>query len=1199
MSDVTNTETTENASDKKDSIGSEGIAISTTVKFFDRWGVKFIAAIFILGVLIGVSIGASLLIMHFNPKAAVATSIVIDINIALISITATLFGLYITAFIFLNDSLKNRTKDDPTMRGSVKRIIARYRDHMKWIAFSTVIAIVIGVVCNIFLGRSSENESTIALNDWRWMVFVGVVVVSVAIVAWIINASKNITSSDKLIRDESSKNLKDYEHKLQIAFRELKGDRGETDTDKNDKPKNDSDAPKQPVTVTLAFFKNMTGKDILKTYGSKDYTLKSAYDNVLSNLKNSDKWEYQSDFLISIGKTVRFLESIVGRICDNNIDKSIMNNENIYNSMRNGFLWLYAGGVGKVAGDGEAKSVSLIDVRDKNRFFDHLKYQIITDKRFSNIPFNNEEVEEAYDRARAAFDALPFNNEADKSKSADGQTQTEYIDKYKQGMRDIINRFFAIYENLIGYRDALVHYDKYDKIVKKPKKEKKNDKEDITLRGNIYMLAETLKRVLIDRFASFVKTNDLNLGNSILNKGWFNYSELTDSNFTHSSFKFARLENAILRHCDLSTCNFICVDASDTDFSESNFSYSNLTGMDLTNSNLNKAQMNRVLFRDSRIDTYIKGFELMDNVLKINEQGPVSIATLTGGMRDWHLKNIRSVSPNDTRAEEELAEKLEKLRNGDALRHIVDAFRPRMGDCAEGEFAVLINNETPGTAILTTVKGKHRSSILNRSYKIAVHETIKDFVLYRKYSKIDRNIAKLLPLAREAEIIISIKGEKEKISGGDAYKRPETKEPRVEAKCSDTNRKKREEQYGKVVFAVAKLKAASLNEVTMADTDLSHVNMDDASFRNSALSRAQMYYTSAKNVMFWKTNLNNLDAYESDFSHSNFLDASLINAVIADCNLNGCNFKKTLLLNSVIINTQKDKWDFKIDNDNVTDNADLSADCLYVNRFMYRGPAKEERTDFVVKMLEHADDEERIYTENLNGEFHLDENANIQHINDIDPELGCTNAEFEDAIADDIQIINMNMMRSDFSRISAKNGFFYNDILRWCEFANAEMNNSIFVGDSFHQSRLSNVKFARSRFVACEFTNVNLMNANLISTYIDNCVFEDADLSECKMFSAHVKSCTFIKCNFRKALLGGAKFENVLFYLTDLSDVIGLEETKFIHCAFVTTKSGTAERGDEFAFAPIKFDKVTLDRDDVKYKNQKHKEIPTYSSDTL
>lgn len=325
-------------------------------------------------------------------------------------------------------------------------------------------------------------------------------------------------------------------------------------------------------------------KELFKQYSELIYSFQTARRET----KNIRDIEVTADKIgmILLCKNVRIMEDLINKICSNNIDKSIIGGDKHFESMRYGFEWLFCHN-----DVSRSDSYMRIDIRDRNRYLDYIKYQImVTGQYVDGAPKSSTEIDQYYLHIEDAFDRESFENKAEK------------IKKFKKEVTQLIEEFFDIYELLIKYRDALFREEEIRKELSGADKVENEAEENITV--NIINLSSVAVRVLLDRFVSFVKINDLNFGNSTFNRSWFNYSELSSSNYAGSNFKYARIENAKVKNCDISTCNLSMADGGHTDFSHSNFNYSNLTGINLIDATVNYCEFQNAIFRDANIDSY-------------------------------------------------------------------------------------------------------------------------------------------------------------------------------------------------------------------------------------------------------------------------------------------------------------------------------------------------------------------------------------------------------------------------------------------------------------------------------------------------------------------------------------------------------------------------------------------------------------------
>lgn len=1090
-----------------------------------------------------VAIVVSRVIYNFNNDLMVFTSVMNNINIMLISTIATLIGLYVTAFIFLNDSLKARVKEDSTIGDAVRSILDVYRKNMVIIALLSIGAIVLEVFLNLVLdnpGSQSAEQVKLSLVDVRWILFILLSACSIFIIIWIILCSRDITNSDMLIFRYSQNNRDEMKAIILKAYSRLEKEAKDERTD-NDKAGGERQNNNfEEIDLTAQNVEKINA--ILNNFAHKTYSLGSAYNKALKDgdiiigaVKQIEEKDY-GRYEIEFGKIVRLLEDLVERISDNNIDKSIMNNDYKNDSIENGFMWLFAqqpGMVGRKSNDDQSDEEihesqkkerkhtgnTIIDVRDEKRFLDQVKYQIITHATFERRPFNNSEVEKVFERVVMAYNAKSFTEKRD------------FIDDYKENSGKIIADFFEGYKAVVGYRDAMMHLTRFEGKVKdtgnsrgtlgkKDEKEEgkkqrlKNEKPNKRIDQDIIVIinyARVLKRVLLDRFMSFVKTDTLSLGNSTLDKGWFNYSELSDSNFTHSSFKYACMENAILRKCDLSTCSFVLTDASHTDFSKSNFSYSDLTGMDLSEAVLNGAQMNAVIFRDSRLDSYYTG---LSDLMGEKRADPMKSRNATFGtwVDKWTCKHwLTEIVQNDKRKEylsnlDDIDDENERnkiycdeLRSGDYIKKCTNLI---LGDSLRTDSSK-DDKDDVDVSILTYKDNQVSGTIFDGLYG-KVKDFLESFMDYRRYTKINKELFDRLDEFRQ-----------------DEYSR---KEDASAENCKIL----RETNKGKVYFRVAVLKYASINNVSLPGTDFSFIDMTSASFKDSDLSGAEMHHVCASKTMFEKANLTEVDAYDTNFSNANFNNANLIDSRFVDCNFNNVNMKNALMLGCYIIKSD-DAYSDEFKKNNSFSNPTYLANLLR-NKHLNR---------------EDGEDEKRLFSE-------LETVKMTAHIDCLSKENGytCFDSDFSSVLASNITIFNQNMTRSKFIRADLTNAIIFNSVFIYSDMSECNLTNAVAVGNSFHQADCKNINMQRADIYACEFSNANLMSASLNSALLKKCLFDQANLKNVNFSRATISNCSFVKCNFVGVNLAGVRFVNCIFCEMDFSTAIGLDEAIFENCVF-------------------------------------------------
>lgn len=332
-------------------------------------------------------------------------------------------------------------------------------------------------------------------------------------------------------------------------------------------------------------------RNLLGFYNNLKYNFRTARQETKNYLSNSNFDENTGTILLC--KNVRIMEDLINKICINNIDKSIIAGEQHFDSIKNGFAWLFC------HDDlNNGFSQKQIDIRDRNRYLDYVKYQIMVASKYASESYkDSEKIDELFERIEEVFDKKTL------------EEKMSIVTAFKISSKELISDFFDVYELLINYRDALFREEEIRKSLVNQNRPEVVKEPFISINIYITNLSSVAVRVLLDRFVSFVKISDLNFGNSTFNRAWFNYSELSKSNYAGSNFKYARIEYAKMKDCDISTCNLILADGGHTDFSSSNFNFSNLSGINLSDAIINNCEFQNAIFLDANIENYKKAIE--------------------------------------------------------------------------------------------------------------------------------------------------------------------------------------------------------------------------------------------------------------------------------------------------------------------------------------------------------------------------------------------------------------------------------------------------------------------------------------------------------------------------------------------------------------------------------------------------------------
>ena len=805
--------------------------------------------------------------------------------------------------------------------------------------------------------------------------------------------------------------------------------------------------------------KNNTLCNLFDEYASLSYDFKSAFCELRDN-DYDDNTENMRVILLC--KNVRIIEDIVNKICSNNIDKSIITGEKLFESMQYGFEWLFCHDY--IAKNSNNQRYKHVDIRDRNRYLDFIKYQILiwarSEKKTSQIV---NEIDEYDKEILQVFDRKNFNEKVD------------LIKNFKRSVIKLISEFFEVYKLLINFRDKIFLEEEIRKSISDSTKEFEsftyfeNKTERPKLSKEIVLLSTVALRVLIDRFVSFVKINDLNFGNSTFNRSWFNYSELSNSNYSGSNFKYSRMENAKVKDCDISTCNFSCADGSGTDFGNSNFDYSNMTGINLTDAILNKCQFKNTIFRDADIDTYKSAID------KMRQQ---QLDVLSNESRE-RMDNLLSVWRRDN-----------INKNAYYVKCICDLYKNIKREELE-------------------ISSQDQVSILNFKNHDLTFNQIQTYTQQLVNCYLSKVIsAELLDSTKD---LVKYEGEQERIE--------------------------RENNYGKVLLDSAQLTKVSAKEVQMPKIDFSHLSMSSASFEDSDLSEANMFYTKANNTSFINSNLNGSNCFESYFKSANFSNAVANKAFFLNCNLNNTNWERAIINGITFIDASSAI-------ENCLKPTTIERVRPYLIEYMSQMSLNENP-----RMIEDKIEYKKINVEQK------------QYSSFWQKECYMNESNFEKALADNAVFMNILAERSSFNFTSLKNAIFVNCSMHLTDFIESDFRYSIISCGSFGHSNFRNANLIETKILYSEFVGANLNSTLLNSSEMDHVLFTGTDLSALNLTNAIIKNCAFVDCNVKNMILYGARFENCVFDNLNFINIISRDSSIFLNCCCIDCKDDV---GNEF-----------------------------------
>ena len=579
---------------------------------------------------------------------------------------------------------------------------------------------------------------------------------------------------------------------------------------------------------------------LLNLYNKLHYSFHTASELTKNQIsKDANPVNIKNTGIILLFKNVRILEDLISKICTNNIDKSIVSGEQHFDSIRYGLEWLFCHE--ELSDPGEQNPRRQLDIRDTNRYLDYIKYQIMCSKNQLPLELQSSSgIDALYERIKDSFNEKDF------------AERTNYITDFKTGAKELIRVFSQVYEILIKFRDALLLEEEIRKSLGRITHDgssstaKVMDLKPQNLR-KVINLSSVAVRVMLDRFVSFVKISDLNFGNSTFYRAWFNYSELSKSNYAGSNFKYARIENAKMKDCDISTSNLILADGGHTDFSNSNFNYSNMTGINLVDATVNHCEFQNAAFLDPNIELYKNA---------INE--------VTSNQYNYP----------DSDDGRELQRKLE---------HLCDIWRAGKKRDRSINTLILDIVDFYKQSIQPESLGI-RESDEKQKWRILVHSEYQQLGITLRDKT--RNLLKqFLNAEISSELLMSM--------------------GMILATEGAERKKQRIKKHGNILLEIADMTSISAKNSLLGGNNLSHVKMANASFENADMSGVRMYYTHSRATSFISTNLNHADCFESEFYLASFANAVMNNATFLNCNLNHTNWNSAIIVGTTFMDTSQ------------------------------------------------------------------------------------------------------------------------------------------------------------------------------------------------------------------------------------------------------------------------------------------------------
>lgn len=811
-------------------------------------------------------------------------------------------------------------------------------------------------------------------------------------------------------------------------------------------------------------------EDLLELYSKLCYDFQSAYKEIFGLYSEASPQQVRSELrMIQFCKNVQIMEDMINKICNNNIDKSIVKGERHFDSMKYGFEWLFCQS-DSVIGTTDMGMFHHVDIRDKTRFLDYIKYQIkVSCQEIKKGPRTSSEVDDKAAEIEDCFNRMGFTS------------RIEYINHFKQSVKELIESFFTVYNLLIEFRDNLFLEEEIRHwLVENGKIDKEkaiSDRERFLPSNEMMLLSDIALRVLIDRFVSFVKINDLNFGNSTFDHAWFNYSELSDSNYAGSNFESVRIENALIKHCDLSTCNFSEADLSGTDFTGSNFNYSNLTAVNFVGSILNQCQFQNAVFRDPNMDSYSGALNSVfsnSHVKRYCERHNLGNKVLSRYYKANTARDIIWIEPTG--------------QSKDIRSLIFNSY-----------------SSFPVVSIEDSIKRQSGVSLfksISFEFSKNMHEI---YTLTKEY--IAEYLSSVIPKIVLDELSMFLLGIEQ-----------------------DSLRKDREKSNGKIRFDLATLENASIKQSQMSGMDFSHVNMKNASFEDSDLSGSKMFYTYAEAASFIRSNLNNTKNCESYFVSANFSNAIANNSEFINCKLYGTNWNCAILLNTLFLDATKELED-KLTNSEETTSFYLST---YLNNEIdeYQKVVLDSFIDSVPNGNTGREGTENDRTPTKDGWQHKCsignskfERALLDNSSFIN--ISSDKSSFNESSMKNAFLANCSFHLSDFVQTDLRYAFITFCSLGDSNFSQANATLSKINYVEFCNANLSRALFNNADMDHVLFSGANLNGLNFTKAIIKNCAFVSCNMESIIFQEARFENCIFENLNLSNPIgLHSALFNN-------------------------------------------------------------------------
>ncbi len=279
-----------------------------------------------------------------------------------------------------------------------------------------------------------------------------------------------------------------------------------------------------------------------------------------------------------ICKNLNAVDSIVERLCSNNVDSEAVDADGHVLGKDTVLKWLFTG----------AGSDAVVNQQNVDRTREFLRQTLIFwVKQMERHPYEDFKRGEILKRLSEL--------------GAEAKIEEALIEATNAAVVRTITDAHIAYEKLNGFRKYAVGHDLA--------KDRMLDPECL---NKVLALSEALLNALLSCCVSYMRIDKLQLPRGNFKDSRLYFTNISDSNFASANFNDATLRNGSAKNCDFSMASLRNIDAENCDFTGSVFSYADFTDAKLDSANLSGAKIDSIQFGKK------KNAQLKDTVDKIS-----------------------------------------------------------------------------------------------------------------------------------------------------------------------------------------------------------------------------------------------------------------------------------------------------------------------------------------------------------------------------------------------------------------------------------------------------------------------------------------------------------------------------------------------------------------------------------------------------